>query len=129
MVIAFSVIIRILEFFSITNDVLFSLIEITNIMNLQTNPEIIAALSSFGGICIIFQIKTISGLSLRKFILARIPIAVFSAGFCRLITRNLVIEATANPRIEVSSGGSVIASICLIIMTLILLQKNLSSYK
>jgi hypothetical protein len=140
MIVMFSVITRLFEFFGITNTIFYAFIEVTNIMNLQTNPAIIAALTSLGGICIIFQVSAICGgrINLRKFLLARIPVAVLSAGICRLMTRNLAVRSygaletlASNQRIEISSGGSVIASGCLLIMTLLLLatHKSPSSYK
>ena len=137
MVIIFGVVIRMLELIGINNNILYSFIEITNVIKTQANPAVIAALTSMGGVCIMFQVAAICNekLRLRKFLIARIPIAILSAGICHLITRNLVVprgealETIAVHRIEVSSGRSVLASICLLIMTLLLLRKCPSSYK
>ncbi|MCL1904441.1 MAG: hypothetical protein FWF94_08500 [Oscillospiraceae bacterium] len=124
MIIMFSVITRIMTFFGITNMFVHSFTEVTNVINLRSNPPIIAALTSFGGICIMFQVAAICGgrLNLRGFILARIPLAVLSAVICRFITQKLVIETISNPpRFIAYSSGNALASVCLLIMTLILM--------
>jgi hypothetical protein len=130
MIVAFGVITRLLELMGLTSSILYSLVEITNVMTVQENPAIIATLTSIGGVCIIFQVYAICGgkLSLRRFLYARIPIAALSSGICFLLTKGLATEAIAEEhRIEATSGGSMVASICLLIMTLILLHKDTSS--
>jgi hypothetical protein len=131
MVVVFGIVSRAFVFLGVTGGTFHSLLEITNIMDLRANPALISALTSFGGVCIVFQVFAICGgrFSLRKFLLSRIPIAALSAGICRLITRNLVIEASTRPRVELSESGSLVAASCLLIMTLILLRKSLSSYE
>ena len=125
MIILFGIITRGLTYFGITDPLFHSLVEITNTVNLQSNPAVIAALTSTGGVCIIFQVSAICGgkLNLCKFLMARIPIAILSGGICRLITGNTVIETIAgSSKSAVSSGGNIIASVCLIMMTLILIK-------
>ncbi|MCL2037142.1 MAG: hypothetical protein FWG83_07165 [Oscillospiraceae bacterium] len=136
MVVFFGIISRTLRFLPQS---IHSFLEITNIMELQANPALISALTSMGGICIIFQVSAICGgtkINLKKFLLARIPIAALSSGIFALLARifeiggETAIQTLANPnRIEITSGGSIPASICLLIMTLILLRKSPSSYK
>jgi len=141
MVVAFSVITRLLQLSGVTNSIFHSLIEITNVAKVSAAPALIAALTSMGGVCIMFQTAALTAgrLNLRKFILARIPIAALSAGICHLIigvvglTDSDSVYISANTvqtlRVQVSSGGSVIASLCLLVMTLLLLHKSPFSYK
>ena len=132
MVISFGVIIRVTEFLGVTSGVIFATLEITNIMSLQVNPALIAALTSIGGICIIFQIRAIVGgkFPLRKFLLARLPIAGLSSGICYLMTRSMAVETIARDHVVlVSAGGSVVASACLVVMTLLLLSSARSRTK
>jgi hypothetical protein len=130
MIVAFGIIVRAFEFIGITNGYIRSGLEITNIITLQTHPAIIAALTSAGGACVLFQIRAVAGgISLRRFLLARIPIAALSAGICHLLTQSITVEAIAKPRVFFTSGNSVAASACLLVMTLMLLQTRLSSYK
>jgi len=141
MIVMFSVIIRVLEFTGIIsqkNNVLSAFLEVTNTINLSAEPAVIAALTSFGGLCVIFQIIAINGgrINLRKFLLARIPVAALSAGICQIMmvitAKNTATETLAEqaiqpvqPRILISAAGNPIASVCLLIMTLIL-AKTLS---
>jgi hypothetical protein len=139
MIVAFSVVVHAFEFIGLKNAVFFSLTEITHITQLQASPALIAALTSFGGVCILFQVAAISRgrIRLQKFLLARIPIAALSAGICGVLVKILPafstqtlpemravhnIAAIAGRRTVLTSSDSVIASSCLIVMTLILIK-------
>ena len=135
-IIAFSVILRTLEFVGVMRllpDFAYAFIEITNLVDIKLSPAVTAGVASMGGLCILFQIKAIckKHLRLHKFILARIPIAILSGIICHLLTRNIVVEtivenAVSPLRAEASSGGSIIASACLVIMSVMLLQTQKS---
>jgi hypothetical protein len=128
MVIVFGIITRLLTLAGITEPRLFALIEITNLIQLRASPALTAALTSLGGFCIMLQVSAICGgeMNLRRFAAARIPVAALSAGICWLFTRNAAVEAITKPRIEASAGGSVVASACLMIMTLILISTKIT---
>jgi hypothetical protein len=111
---------------------IFAALEITGTSSLAPNPALlplIAALFSTGGLCILMQIPALFNdkIPLRGFFLWRIPAAILSALFCRLLMP--FIDFTAY--ISVSTGGvsalpteagSPIASVCLLIMAVILVR-------
>ncbi|MCL2071790.1 MAG: hypothetical protein FWH07_06105 [Oscillospiraceae bacterium] len=127
MVVLFAIALRILEFTGVMKflpECLLPILEITTLTDINANPALIAALTSLGGVCVVFQIRAITGktLCLNKFLLARIPIAALSAAICWVFTRNIAVETIASPRTAISSSGSVTASACLMIMTLMLMK-------
>lgn len=115
-----------------------SFIEISNLSSFVGQPyrllPFIAAAGSFGGLCVIMQIRTISGgrFSIVPFIFSRIPCAVFSFGFCIILNKFFgikYIEASAQPHFIVNFNNF-IPSLCLIMMIfLTILKKRLSFSK
>jgi hypothetical protein len=128
MMLVFAVLLRFLEFIGIMRLLpahAYAVAEITNVMHLNTHPALLAALTSIGGLCVIFQTTAIVGgrFGCVKFILARIPVAVMSGGIAHLLTHSLTVQTlVTNRRPEMSSGGSMIASLCLLVMTLFLIS-------
>jgi hypothetical protein len=127
----FAVGIRVLEFVGVMQRLpqfAYAFAEITNIMSLNAAPALLAVLTSFGGLCVIFQTAAITRgrLKLRKFLLARIPIAAISGGICYIIVPEITPEALETAAhgtvVLASASGNPIASVCLLIMTLILLS-------
>lgn len=103
-----------------------SLLEISNITKLDKNYlllPIISAISSFGGFCIIFQCVAIGrGIKLKKMLAARIPAALLS-GFMMylyIILFDFPYEVF-NYQVNFSSSN-VLSSICIIIMTVIIIK-------
>ncbi|MDR1674797.1 MAG: hypothetical protein LBR54_05045 [Oscillospiraceae bacterium] len=105
-----------------------SVFEISNIMtfpgaNYGSLP-LFAALLSFGGICVVFQIAAVTHgrLNLKKFLFSRIIAAGMSAGICKLLTVFLVLipgksaPASAVPAVKYTQL-TVIPSVLLLIMT------------
>ncbi|MCL2633345.1 MAG: hypothetical protein FWD34_02400 [Oscillospiraceae bacterium] len=126
MVILFGIVIRTMEFtglMQVLPDEAYAFLEISKLMNISTSPPVTAALTSFGGVCIISQIVIISNgrINLMKFLLARIPIAVLSATICHILTRHITVTAST-PHPIISSAGNPIASVCLLIMSFILIN-------
>ncbi|MCL2087834.1 MAG: hypothetical protein FWH05_09630 [Oscillospiraceae bacterium] len=117
---------------------LFTFTEISNVTAfVGARREIlplIAALTSFGSVCMVTQIialtKDVKNLSIRPFLLARIPAALISALICQLLIAEMTIEpgltvgrfATQNPGFYFNEGINPIASIMLVIMAVILLK-------
>ncbi|MCM1055150.1 MAG: hypothetical protein NC394_06480 [Bacteroides sp.] len=86
-----------------------------------------AALTSFGGLCIIMQTATLSGgrLRLGKFMLWRIPVSALSAVYCYILTLFFPISVeteAALPTMHALSSVNPICSVCLTVMTFILLK-------
>lgn len=108
--------------------------EISNLSMFQGNDfemlPLFSAVTSFGGLCIIMQTAALSQgkLRLKRFILSRIPIAALSAVYCRILTLlfPLYIESgiSAASTVPVFSSVNPICSVCLIIMTFILLKES-----
>jgi len=113
----------------------FAVMEISNASKLPPSLSflpIIAALFSFGGLCIITQIPAITKqkIPLKRFFLWRIPAALMSALICKLIVINglLTIDYTvpvitrATGVILPSQAQNPIASAALLIMSMILVK-------
>ena len=88
---------------------------------------IFAALTSFGGLCIIVQTAALSGgvIPLKKFIISRIPAALLSGIICHIIVSisGIALESSAPaPITPVLSSVNPVCSICIIVMTYILLK-------
>jgi hypothetical protein len=135
MIVAFSVITRILGFIGLSNPLLFAFLEITGVMRLTAPLPLIAALTSLGGICAWLQAAAMFPPNLRPnlrpFLLARIPAAALSAGICFLLTHGMAVETAAEPtaaavtvHVLPFASGSPIASLCLLAMSGILLAQN-----
>jgi hypothetical protein len=133
MMLAFAAALRVLEFVGIMGilpDSAYAFAEITYVMDLTAPPALLAALTSMGGLCVLFQTKAIVGgqIKLRKFLLARIPIGALSAGICHLLTRGIypqTIETLAVSRLVlISEQRNPTASICLMLMVLILIASS-----
>lgn len=125
-----------------SNGLLHSFLDITSINQLpHNNYEIlpyICAVTSFGGICVIMQIATLTSgkLNIKPFIITRIFTAVLSGVICRLIMPYFLSEeilTTAEIKFISHSASSPVPSFLLIIMTMILfseyerIRKRLSS--
>ena len=104
-------------------------IEISNISlfdaNLNNVP-LICSLLSFGGLCIIFQIKSIAiGFSLKQFIFFRLVAMILSYLICKLlcfITYDLILSASSIAYTP-HSQNSPITTLFLLIMTILFLLK------
>ncbi len=107
-----------------------SLLEVTNLGTLERNnytllPFVCSAVS-FGGVCVILQIKTVinKSLSIAPFILIRIACAVLSGMVCRIIMPFMLRNQTVSVSdidYRIYSSPTPIPSCMLIIMILILL--------
>ncbi len=109
-----------------TTEIINSIIEISNIRSLSINSlPIIAAITSFGGICILMQVKMIvkNYIKLKYFMLSRLPIALLSGVICFLLTKDIecveVIKQSTQLGIRMFSKNP-IASVSIIIMILII---------
>lgn len=111
----------------------YAVLEISNASSLPPNRALlplIAALFSFGGICIIMQIPALTKgkISLKNFYLCRIPAALMSAVLCRILLPlfkiNAAIPVTAGNTgfIKPTEAQNPIASSALLIMAVILLK-------
>ncbi|MCL2755019.1 MAG: hypothetical protein FWD35_04810 [Oscillospiraceae bacterium] len=131
---AFAVFLRVLEFIGVMAllpDYAYAFAEITRVMGLNAPSAVIAALTSFGGVCVLLQTAAITRgrLSLRKFALARVPIALLSAGICYGLNSFFPHDSQAVPAIAgmssravvVATAGNYLASVCLLIMILMLI--------
>lgn len=86
-----------------------------------------ASLTSFGGLCIIAQTAALSkgSVSLKKFMLWRLPVSALSALYCFILTVffPFYVETEAvSAATPVFSSVNPICSVCLVIMTFILLK-------
>lgn len=139
-IISFNIIIELLDYcgfmvvldrFELKN-IFCAFFEISNLSLFQGNDfgmlPLFSAVTSFGGLCIIMQTAALSQgkLSLKKFMLSRIPIAALSAVYCRILTLlfPLYIESSISPAVPVFSSVNPICSVCLIIMTFILFKES-----
>ena len=106
-----------------------SLFEISNISLFESetdNIPLIASLLSFGGLCIIFQIKSIiPKLSIKRFIIFRIASIILSYLICNLICfiTYYFLYPVFSPAIIAHSQNSPIITVFLLIMTILFLLK------
>ena len=90
---------------------------------------VISSLTSFGGLCVIFQISAITSgkLSVRPLIFIRLTAAVMSFFICRIvmpfILRNEAVTAAA-VNISIHKGSSPVPSVMLILMTAVLFLES-----
>lgn len=107
---------------------------ITGLDNAALYPAA-AAMLSFGGLCVLLQIKAIVGsrFSLKSFLLARPVCAGFSYIFAKLFFFMFDINITSAASVNVCTNNtsySPILSVFLLIMTILLLsEKSIAKYK
>lgn len=110
-----------------TGVIIKSIFEITNITNLENLSSsvipIVAAISSFGGICIILQLKSVTKLSLKYIVLSRFAACPLSALICYIIIKltnyTPVVYAALSYNVEINSVsllGTITASIMIIFL-------------
>lgn len=138
-ILAFNVLLELLRYSGLTgvlerigmDKVFQASLEISNLSLFQGRSyammPLFAAITSFGGFCIIMQTAALSGgkIRLKKFMLCRIPACLISAAYCFILTKIFPIvletEAARQP-IPAWSPVNPICSVCLIVMTFILLK-------
>ncbi|MCH5200607.1 MAG: hypothetical protein J1F60_06565 [Oscillospiraceae bacterium] len=107
--------------------------EISNLSLFQGNNydllPFFAGITSFGGLCIIMQTAALSGglIPLKKFILSRIPAALLSGVICKglMTASGMALESySPAPFTPVWSSVDPLCSICIIIMTYILVRSK-----
>lgn len=107
-----------------------ALLDVTNIADLPRGDWLllpyISALTSFGGICVIFQLAALTAgkLSLKPFIIMRSVAAVLSFVICRLISPYFMTYETASVTSLYAADGrtsSPVPSVMLILMTVMLM--------
>lgn len=109
-----------------------SMLEISNISAVPSDISflpVVAALLSFGGFCVIFQVEGIIGgqLSTFNFLLSRIVTMILSYFYCKILI--LVFDVSNYTQVssmnsEIVQQNSPIPSLFLLIMTILLLSKN-----
>lgn len=131
MIVFFAALIAVLKEFFTISPLIASFLEISNLSALPLEcysylPQISAAFS-FGGVCVILQIAAIvrGEIPLWKFVIVRIISAPLSAFLCSglnfLIGDISVLASITSQPSAMTSQTSPVASICLIIMTVMLL--------
>ena len=138
MIVAFAVMTRLLEFAGVMGllpTAAYGVLDITMLTKTAPLPlPLVAALTSTGGLCVLAQISAVVGrrLSLRRFFLMRIPIALVSLAVCCGLTAGLTAQALAEdkmPLIPPPASGSWVASVCLLMMSLILIKEVVGEEK
>ena len=109
-------------------------IEISNVSKMTKYSymyvPILTGLAAFGGLCVLTQIISITKnkISLKKFYISRGIHIAFSGIICyyliKIFAKEIVIATMLSPKIINSSSVSVVPSICLIIMTILLINKE-----
>lgn len=147
MVIAFSVVTEIMNYFGIISAVGVMLSKITHLDGTESEQLIravmdvtavngftygnyallpyLSSLVSFGGICVIFQISAVTSgkLSLKPLIVMRTASAVISFFICRIITPFMLSDETvftSSLNVRTHQAHSPVPSVMLIIMTFVL---------
>jgi hypothetical protein len=117
---------------AVNNPFLNSFIDVTNIVFVQKNNynnlPIIAALLSFGGICVALQIFGIAGnkINMSEFLLFRLIAAALSFFICKLLSPHLI-ETVQTSSIHISERQNIIPSLALIFMSFIILTHRFSA--
>ena len=88
-----------------------------------------AAITSFGGLCIIVQTAALSKgtIPLKKFMLSRIPAAILSGVICRILMAapGITLESDVTAHLTpVWSSVNPVCSICIVVMTYILIKNK-----
>lgn len=131
-IISFSIVTTFLdEIFKTSNSdtaiIIKSFFEITNITDLANLGSsfipIVAAISSFGGLCIILQLKSVTTLSLKYIVLSRLVACPLSALICHIIIKMIdykpIVYATVAYSTKINSvslTGTIMAAILLIFL-------------
>lgn len=140
-IVAFNIFIEICDYIGILN--IFSLfnwdkflaafLEISNLSLLKgvsgSTLYVCSMLTSFGGLCIILQTASLSGgkIKLKKFILARIPVALLSGLMCRFYSFLFgfsVESIVSSPAVPMLSDVNPLFSVCIIIMSYIIIKTH-----
>ncbi len=144
-ILAFNVLLELIKFSGLLaalekiglNKIFCASLEISNLSMFKGSGynlmPLFAAITSFGGFCIILQTAALSAgkIKLKRFLLYRIPACLLSAVYCFFLTRifPIAVETETSARITpVMSSINPICSVCLLIMTFILLR-NLKNEK
>lgn len=120
--------------FSVTS-ILRSFLEISNATTLSLpftlQIPLFAGLLSFGGICVLLQVRAVAGslLSLGKMLLVRLVAGILSAGFCRIGMSFFTWQPTGTAVSAISSvfqiqHSTIFPAILLLIMTLLLFREE-----
>lgn len=140
-IIAFNILIEIIDFCGLMNffkgfgaeKIISAALEISNLSLLNENGRasllLCSALTSFGGVCILFQTAALAEgkIKLKKFILARIPIAFTSALCCGIYAHifGISVEASSSAMVVPAvSSVNPICSVCIIVMSYLLMKKQ-----
>ena len=128
-----------LNVFSLIKFDVLPMLEVTYVVDMYINTDlipIISAFISFGGVCVLFQLKSLSeGVPIKYLILSRIPAVFLSAAFTRIITAvfNINYQASAvqtyisGKAIGFTDAKSCLPAILMVIMMFILIftkEKN-----
>lgn len=142
MILLFASMIGILKGLNIFESIKFDVLpflEITNVVDMYISYDIIPVISAFiafGGVCVLFQLKSISeGVSLKYLIISRIPAVFLSAAFTRIIIGlfninyhvNAVQTYISGKAINFTDSKSYLPAIIMVIMMFILIltkEKN-----
>ncbi|HBH95591.1 MAG TPA: hypothetical protein DDX91_07545 [Ruminococcaceae bacterium] len=139
-ILAFNIIIEMLDFCGVVkllapfnaDKAFLSITEISNLSLFKGNNYALlpffAAVTSFGGFCIIAQTAALAKgkISLKGFLLSRLPASVLSGLYMYLISLAIPISIEASSNITLSPSFSAVDTIstaCLLIMTYILLKE------
>ena len=116
--------------FSAAVTLIKSIVEISNVSSFQadiTLVPLITALLSFGGLCVIIQIRSIlsSNLSIRNFLIFRVTSMLLSYFICKFLLMLLINKDifTYSPAQVSNSQNSPISTLFLLIMTILFLLK------
>lgn len=114
------------------NGIILAFLDVTAVSGLPHNNyetlPIICALSSFGGVCVLFQISAVTSgkLSLKPIIILRTASAVISAIICRIIMPHFIANETVSAAaadVHLTDSATPLPSIILIIMTFIVFKE------
>jgi hypothetical protein len=116
---------------ALNSSFLNSFIDVTNIVFVQKNNynnlPLIAALLSFGGICVALQIFGIAGnkINMTEFLLFRLIAASLSFFICKLLSPHLI-QTVETSTIHISEQSNVIPSLALVLMSFIILTQGVA---
>lgn len=110
------------------NGIIMAFLDVTEVSNIPHNNyallPVICALSSFGGICVLFQISTITcgTLSLIPMLILRFFSSIISGVICRILMPYFIAQETISAdtaNISFCNSSTPVPSILLVLMTLI----------
>ena len=139
-VVIFSVLAKILEkigffgYISANGGIIKAILDITAISEISVDVPTAAALISFGGLCVFFQISAIfrGKLSMLPFLMIRTAATFLSWGICRIYLKFFVSEKAAMVFAPVSrfhSESSPVPSVMLILMTGVVILETAKIHK